>query len=37
MQGSCLLEQTVEINGVVYLYQTDNARGRSQSAARSSG
>lgn len=30
MQGSCLLEQTVEIYGVDYLYQTDNARGRSQ-------
>lgn len=33
MQGSCLLEQTVEINGVHYLYQTDNARGRSQSGS----
>lgn len=33
MQGSCLLEQTVEIYGVDYLYQTDKARGRSQSGS----
>lgn len=33
MQGSCLLEQTVEIYGVDYLYQIDNARGRSQSGS----
>lgn len=33
MQGTCLLEQTVEIYGVDYLYQIDNARGRSQSGS----